>query len=266
MVKFLTTLGILCIIVVVGLPMYANYTGGSISDAVDTPWYRPLIYTGAALIFIPSILGSFLGLRTVKSGQSAVGLIQKVSQTGTYVNSQPQLEIEVMVTRSGSAPYPAAFRAVIPQTALAQFQPGSIIPLLVSDKDPAKVGLDSKGQISQADVQALLNERMVQQGNVSPEMMYIAEHGEKLYAKIIEVVPLGSGKVNKIKLQLTLSVTRSNGEVITINTQKEIFESQLSHLQQGNIISVMYSSKYPSDVALMLPTGDQELHQVFGQS
>ncbi|MFD1886743.1 hypothetical protein [Paenibacillus wenxiniae] len=263
MIKMLTTTGILCILAVALLPLYANFTGNGVTSITDASWYKPLLYIGIALVFIPSILGTVFSLRTIKSGESAVGLIRRVQQTGTYVNEQPQLNIEVMVTRQGQQPYPASFQAIIPQTSIPQFQPGSVIPLLVSAQNPAKVGLDRNGQVSQEQMQSLLNEQMIRQG-VAPETMEIARNGEQLYAKVLDVVPMGNSRDGKIPLQLTLSVTTSTGETRTIHTQKDIFESSLSQIQQGHIIRVMYSSKYPDDVALMLQTGEQDLQRAFG--
>lgn len=263
MIKILTTTGILCLMAVLILPLYANFTGGDVSSITDTAWYKPLIYIGFALVFIPSILSTVFSLRTVKSGESAIGLIRQVQQTGTYINEQPQLLIEVMVTRRGQEPYPASFKAVIPQTSIPQFQPGSVIPLLVSAKHPSQVGLDRNGQVSQQDMQSLLNEQMMRQG-VAPEMMEIARHGEQLYAKVLDVVPLGSSPHGKLSLSLTLSLTMANGETRTIRTQKDIFESSLPQVQQGHIIRVMYSAKYPDDVALMLQTGEEDIQRAFG--
>ncbi len=261
--KILTTTGILCILVVALLPLYANYTSGSVTSVTDASWYRPLMYVGIALVFLPSILGVVLSTRSIKSGEPAVGLIRHVRQTGTYINEQPQVNIEVMVTRQGQEPYPASFQAIIPQTAIPQFQPGSMIPLLVSTNNPAKVGLDRNGQVSQEHMQSLLNEQMIRQG-VAPETMEIARNGEQLYAKVLDVVPMGNSRDGKIPLRLKLSVTTSTGEARTINTQKDIFESSLSQVQQGNIIRVMYSAKYPDDVALMLQTGENDLQRAFG--
>ncbi|WP_411348020.1 hypothetical protein [Paenibacillus sp. WLX2291] len=263
MIKILTTTGILCLMAVLFLPLYANFTGGDAFSIIDTSWYKPLLYTGFGLVCIPPILSTIFSLRTVTSGEPAVGLIRHIQQTGTYINEQPQLLIEVMVTRHGQEPYPASFKAIIPQTAMPQFQPGSVIPLLVSAKHPSQVGLDRNGQVSQYDMQSLLNEQMIRQG-VDPKTIEIARHGEQLYAKVLDVVHLGNTHNGKLSLQFTLSLTRSNGETRTIHTQKDIFESNLSQLQQGHIIRVMYSEQCPDDVALMLSTGEQDLQRAFG--
>ena len=153
--KILITIGILCIALVWGLPMYLNMTGGDVLELIDQPWYHPLLYIGIALIFVPTILSTVFSLQTVKSGTSAVGLIESIQQTGTYVNEQPQIYCKVIVTSQGKDSYPAELKAVVPLTSLAQFQPGALIPLLVAPKYPSKIGIDWKGQVSQAQAQQL---------------------------------------------------------------------------------------------------------------
>lgn len=263
MKKILLTIGILCIVFVWGLPMYLNITGGDVLEVIDQPWYHPLLYIGIALIFIPTILSTVFSLKTVKSGKSAVGLIESIQQTGTYINEQPQIQCKVIVTCQGEDSYPAELRAVVPLTSLAQFQPGALIPLLVSPKDPSKVGIDWKGQVSQAEAQQLLNEQMIKQG-VSPEMMNIATQGQQAYAKIIDVVPLGDIDAHKISLQLTLSMTQPSGETLTVNVQKEIFKSSLAQVQQGQIIRVVYLPEDPSQLVLSLQSESADLQHIFG--
>lgn len=103
---------------------------------------------------------------------------------------------------------------------------------------------------------------MVQHG-VAPEMMDIARTGEKAMAKILDVTPLGSGGHNKIKLQLKLSITKSNGETFTVTTQKEILPSALPQVQQGHIINVIYSKQDPSKLVLALNVQEDQLNHLF---
>lgn len=169
------------------------------------------------------------------------------------------------VTKQGEDKYDTALTTIIPLTSMAQFQPGSIIPLIVSEKDKMKVGLDLKGQVSQMDLQALMNEQMVKQG-VSPELMEIAKTGEQAYAKIMDVTPMGEAGPNKIKLQFTLTITKSNGETFNVTTQKEVFSSQLSKLQQGSIIEVIYSPQDPSKLVIKTQVSESDVQQAFGSS
>jgi hypothetical protein len=262
MVGFLRLVGVLTVFGVGFSPFLAQQLWNDPFIIMQAWWYKPAIFAGFGLIFIPAILGNIFGVGRVKSGLPAVGVIQSVQQTGTYINEQPEVRLGLTVSRKGREKYDTELRTIIPLTSMAQFQPGSFVPLVVSVKDERKVGLDLKGHLSQEDMQQLLNEKMVQQG-VAPEMMDIARTGEKAMAKILDVTPLGSGGNGKIKLQLTLSVTKSNGETFKVTTQKEISPSALPQVQQGHIINVIYSKQDPSKVVLALNVQEGQLSDLF---
>ncbi|MDP1508648.1 hypothetical protein L8C07_04675 [Paenibacillus sp. CMAA1739] len=262
---FLSLIGLLLVFGVGFSPFLAEYLWDDPFLIMEAPWYRPLIYTGFALIFLPSILGLFFGGGKIKKGVSGVGIITSVQQTGTYINNQPQVKLGLTVTKQGEDKYDTALTTIIPLTSMAQFQPGTIIPLIISERNKMKVGLDLKGQVSQMDLQALMNEQMVKQG-VSPELMEIAKTGEQAYAKILDVRPMGEARPNKIKLQFTLTVTKSNGETFDVTTQKDVFSSQLSKLQQGSIVEVIYSPQDPSKLVIKTQVSEDDVQQAFGSS
>ncbi|OPG94465.1 hypothetical protein B2I21_31280 [Chryseobacterium mucoviscidosis] len=262
MVGFLRMVGVLTVFGVGFSPFLAQQLWNDPFIIMQAWWYKPAIFAGFGLIFIPAILGNIFGVGRVKSGLPAVGVIQSVQQTGTYINEQPEVRLGLTVSRKGREKYDTELRTIIPLTSMAQFQPGSFVPLVVSVKDERKVGLDLKGQLSQEDMQQLLNEKMVQQG-VAPEMMDIARTGEKAMAKILDVTPLGSGGNGKIKLQLKLSITKSSGETFNVSTHKEILPSALPQVQQGHIINVIYSKQDPSKLVLALNVQEGQLSDLF---
>ncbi|PJN52244.1 hypothetical protein PAEAM_46490 [Paenibacillus sp. GM1FR] len=262
MVGFLRFIGVLTVFGVGFSPFLAQQLWNDPFMIMQAWWYTPAIFAGFALIFVPVILSNIFGVGRVKTGLPAVGVIKTIQQTGTYINEQPEVRLGLTVSRKGREKYDTEMKAVIPLTSMAQFQPGSFIPLVVSVKDERKVGLDMKGQLSQEDMQQLLDEKMVQQG-VSPEMMDIARTGEKAMAKILDVTPLGSGGNNKIKLQLKLSITKTNGETFNVTTQKEILSSALPQVQQGHIINIIYSRQDPTKLVLALNVQERQLSDLF---
>ncbi|MFS8211730.1 DUF3592 domain-containing protein [Paenibacillus polymyxa] len=106
---------------------------------------------------------------------------------------------------------------------------------------------------------------MVKQG-VSPELLEVAKTGEQAYAKVLDVTPMGEAGPNKIKLQFKLSVTKNNGDTFNVTTQKDVFSSQLSKLQQGSIIEVIYSPQDPSKLVFKTQVSEAEVQQAFGSS
>ncbi|AWB43722.1 hypothetical protein DCC85_05480 [Paenibacillus sp. CAA11] len=263
--KLLTTIGLLLVFGTGFSPMLANWLWDDPFLAMDSAWFRPLLYTGIALIFVPTILFSIFGAGRVTKGQSAVGVITEVQQTGTQINGQPEVKLRFMVTKPGEEKYPAELTTVIPLTSLAEFQPGSMVPLIVSEKNNRRIGLDLNSQLSLEQLQSMMNEQMVKQG-ASSEMMKLAASGQKAYAKIIGITPLGSAGEDRVKLSVELEITGPDGATFRVNTQKELAASMLPKVQPGQVIQVFYSKEDPSKVAFALQADEQAIRQAFGSA
>ena len=77
---------------------------------------------GAAALYSGGIAGS--------------ATIDSVADTGMFVNEAPVLELSMTVTIPGRPPYPVKHRQLVSHAALARFQPGSVLPVKVSQQDP----------------------------------------------------------------------------------------------------------------------------------
>nr|WP_154887614.1 hypothetical protein [Paenibacillus xylanexedens] len=262
MSRFFRVIGLLMVFGTGFSPFIAQWLWDDPFMVMQAWWFKPMLFGGIGLLVISSIFGTSLGQRKIKSGLPAVGVIQSIQQTGTFINEQPEVKMMLKVSRQGRETYDTELRTIVPLTSLSQFQPGAIIPIVVSEKDERKVGLDQHGTVSQEHMQQLLNEKMMQQG-IAPEMVDIARTGEKGLAKILDVTPMESGQNGNIKLQLKLSITKPNGETFEVITQKEILPSAMSQVQQGHIINVFYSPQDPSKVALALQVQEQQLNHLF---
>ena len=78
----------------------------------------------------------------MKSGTPAQATIQQVWPTGTYVNNNPQIGMQLEVRPPTGLPYTAQLKAVIPLVNIPQFQPGAVVPVKIHPTDPSKVALD----------------------------------------------------------------------------------------------------------------------------
>ena len=78
----------------------------------------------------------------MKSGTPAQATIQNVWQTGTYVNNNPQIGMQLEVRPPSGVPYQAQVNAIIPLVNIPQFQPGAVVPVKIHPTDPSKVALD----------------------------------------------------------------------------------------------------------------------------
>ncbi len=82
----------------------------------------------------------------LKTGTPAQAVIQQVWQTGTYVNNNPQIGMQLEVRPPNGMPYAAQVNAIIPLVNIPQFQPGAVVPVKISPTDPTKVALDVYGR------------------------------------------------------------------------------------------------------------------------
>jgi hypothetical protein len=77
------------------------------------------------------------------SGLSAQAEILSVWDTGTTVNENPVIGLQVQVRIEGKAPYQAIIKkSVVSRLDLARFQTGKVIPVRVDPQDPSRVAID----------------------------------------------------------------------------------------------------------------------------
>lgn len=142
---------VLAVFLVLGLGLVAaGVTSPEGSTAEDDTSLRS-VYFGIAAIFIlaPLAVVGFVALsnsRTrafARAGIDAKGVILAAEQTGSYVNEQPQIAYRIRVERSDRPPYEVEHRAVTSLTSLAALQPGTILDIKVSPRNPNKIQLPS---------------------------------------------------------------------------------------------------------------------------
>jgi hypothetical protein len=142
---------VLVVFFVLGLGLVA--AGVTSPEGATTDDGTPLrsVYFGVAAIFIlaPLAVLGFVTLSNVRTGAfaragiDAKGVILAAEQTGSYVNEQPQIAFRIRVERSDRSPYEVEHRAVISLMSLAALQPGTILDIKVSPRNPIKIQLPS---------------------------------------------------------------------------------------------------------------------------
>jgi len=73
------------------------------------------------------------------NGRPGTATITALRQTGTFVNENPEVEMDLEVTVDGMQTYPATHRQVIAMIAAPQFQPGSTVPVKVDPAEPTSL-------------------------------------------------------------------------------------------------------------------------------
>jgi hypothetical protein len=65
--------------------------------------------------------------------------VQSVADAGMQINGAPVMDLNVLVTVPGQAPYPVTHRQVIALSQIPHFQPGASFPVRVDQSDPSKI-------------------------------------------------------------------------------------------------------------------------------
>ena len=73
------------------------------------------------------------------SGEAVTAQVLATRDTGTQVNMQPVLEIDLLVTRASQPPYPVTVRRLVPNGQLGLVAPGATIAVKVDPANPATV-------------------------------------------------------------------------------------------------------------------------------
>lgn len=74
-----------------------------------------------------------------QTGERAEAQVVSSRDTGTQLNLQPMIELQLLVTRAGQPPYPATVQQIVPNAQLGLVAPGSTIVVWVDPANPATV-------------------------------------------------------------------------------------------------------------------------------
>lgn len=75
------------------------------------------------------------------SGVAGNATVNAISDTGTFVNNQPVMELDLTVNVPGKEPYPVKHRQLIAMSQIPNFQPGKSFPVHVDQQDATKIAL-----------------------------------------------------------------------------------------------------------------------------
>ena len=103
-----------------------------------------LAATGIAMIVIGFVVGRRAGAvdQLLATGTPGTAQVTGVTQTGMYLNEQPQLDLQLMVTVAGRAPYPARHKSFVPLMLMSRVTSGQPLAVRVDPMDPQKVVVD----------------------------------------------------------------------------------------------------------------------------
>jgi len=94
-------------------------------------------FAGYWFFFRPALIA----LDVMRSGQPAMAIILKVSETGRLVNHNPRLKLLLEIRHSAMVPYEVEVYQNIPKEELHNFQPGRTLQVKIDSRNPRKVAI-----------------------------------------------------------------------------------------------------------------------------
>ena len=85
--------------------------------------------------------------RIDETGLAGSAQIVGMTQTGMYLNNNPQIGLQMMVSVPGRNPYQVEVRQFVPLMLLGSLQVGGTLPVKVDQQDPSKVVIDWDGGV-----------------------------------------------------------------------------------------------------------------------
>lgn len=229
-----------------------------------------LIGLGIALISIAAVEFTFSvfageGLMSALTGRNSkefrdaaigIGTIQGVRQTGTYINEQPQVRIDLIVETADGATFPSHAKLVVPLTDLAAVRPGAIVPVRYLPERQDRVELDLSGDSVAA--QAVYNQSMIRKGLTTPEMIAVADNGVRAQGVVRNMNVPGDVRHGWPRVVLDVAVTRPDGSMFTTQTTKYMAPNTMGNIQVGRVVDVRYMPGNESVIAFSMPTNQMQ--------
>jgi hypothetical protein len=85
--------------------------------------------------------------RIDETGLAGSAQIVGMTQTGMYLNNNPQIGLQLLVNVPGRNPYQTEVRQFVPLMLLGSLAPGGTLPVKVDQQDPSKVVIDWDGGV-----------------------------------------------------------------------------------------------------------------------
>ena len=219
----------------------------------------PLFVAGMTLIAITSIaamVSSFVGMRSAMSGQNSrafrdaaigIGTVQGVSQTGTYINEQPQVRIDLSVEAADGETFQSHAKLIVPLTDLPAIRPGVVLPVRYLPDRQDRVELDLSADSAAG--QEAYTQSLIRKGLTTPEMVAVARNGVRAQGVVRNMTVPGDMREGWTRVVLDVAVTRPDGSMFTTETTKFIAPAEIGSIQVGKVLDVRYMPDNESVIA-----------------
>ena len=208
------------------------------------------------LFGIGSLRKASASKRIDETGLAGTGQVVGLTQTGMYLNNNPQIGMQLMVSVPGRNPYQVEVRQFVPLMLLGSIQVGSTLPVKVDQQNPSKVVIDWDAGVQPN--AAFVNQwagmpGMQPMGAAMPGMMPAAMPGAMPGSTA--TVSAGQGSVDQLHAQLlangldgTATITTAQDTGVPVGANK-LFSIVMT-------VNVPGKAPYQETSATMVPPDD----------
>ena len=209
--------------------------------------------TGVLLILFgaASLRKASANKRIDETGLAGTGQIIGLTQTGMYLNENPQIGIQMMVSVPGRNPYQVEVRQFVPLILLGSIQVGATLPVKVDQTNPSKVVVDWDGGVQP-------NQQFVNQwGSAMPGMGAMPGMTAMPVAAMPGMMPqaAGQGSVDQLRAQVSASGIDGTATIVSATDSGVLVgANKLFNVQMT--VTVPGKPPYQETSAAMVPPED----------
>lgn len=210
-------------------------------DYVDeVPWIKAF-FIPAGILALLSALEWRKAYGAKGLGPSApigIGTLLRVERTGMSINDVYVYRLVLDVQTHDGQRFQGALRETFFDHEMAEFKPGSLIPVVYDPSKPHR--LELPGEDRQEEAARVLMHLRVQMGLNDPRAPEIAANGVETLGVVMARVPTGQVRQGHTELEVTVRFTRLDGR--TVERQKKVWlmPIYLSQLEPGLEVVVQY--------------------------
>lgn len=148
----------------------------------------------------------------MKDRALTIGTLVSIKRTGVLIDQQPQLALTYDVDAPGGRQFRGVAREIVGLDEFHVMTPGLVLPVSydsTKSDDNLKVAQDGDRNV----VNAMLPQRQIQSGLLSPMQVQIAERGTSAKCVITGFNPTGEIWQGRSAIELDVRVTRPDGSV-----------------------------------------------------
>lgn len=194
--------------------------------------------------------------RILKTGKMAQATISSMKETGTRINNQPLIKFEVIVNMNGRAPYSATIKSVVSYINIAQFQTGSVFPVMVDSQNEQNVvfirqgDMPANGGLNNASPEQVkeLQDKLLEMDKANQHIRATGTYAKAIVTKYTYMGVNVNG--NNPLVTLEIQVLPHNEPAFPATVKAVIKEENIPKYQPGEDIGVKYDLNDRSKVAI----------------